>query len=305
MPSRPTAGRSPGGRSPSPPAYQRTLSVGHHATRPGRRCAEEAGEEEEEVPSEPRPYRMDTTGLDTSHLPPPPTRRDGTGVVRSPAPPPASTRPTARPVGPPPSLPPRLPPRSPAALTPNHSSSSTGTDGGYINQAAANRLGRAGISVPGLGIGAGDNTSTSGAPTAISAIGAVAAARPPPSPPATQPALHQPPASQLSELQARFSKMGTGGGVGSGGGGAGRTPSRSPARPAGVSAGAPVAVAGATAAGLVAGKKKPPPPPAKKKPGLASAVSASRPDAPGGRQDEDEDDDAPPPIPMATRPHGR
>ncbi|KAI5917098.1 hypothetical protein F4810DRAFT_716793 [Camillea tinctor] len=53
-----------------------------------------------------KPFRLDTTGLSTSHLPPPPLR--GGGPPR-----PSSSHPSSRPgAGPPPMLPPRLPPRN-------------------------------------------------------------------------------------------------------------------------------------------------------------------------------------------------
>lgn len=126
----------------------------------------------EEAPPPPRPYRTNTTGLRTDHLPPPPGRRDGadgrsppsynaatntTGVTRAvPTPPARGGAPPARGGAPPPSLPPRLPPRgaggaaSPAAASPQ----STGNGGGgLLNLGAVNRLGAAGVSVPGFGIG--------------------------------------------------------------------------------------------------------------------------------------------------------
>ncbi|KAK0623611.1 hypothetical protein B0T14DRAFT_427367 [Immersiella caudata] len=88
----------------------------------------------EEPAAPPKQYRVNTTGLSTSNLPPPPIRRDGTGNS-APGPSAPSTKPT------PPRLPPRLPPRNTAT--------------------AINRLGAAGISVPGLGIGRSSSTSTS------------------------------------------------------------------------------------------------------------------------------------------------
>ncbi|KAJ2905177.1 GMP synthase [Zalerion maritima] len=79
-------------------------------------------EEQDEPPPEPKPYRVDTTGLSTSHLPPPPVHRDRAGVggvgvanigasVTPARPPPVA--PSGR--APPPALPPRLPPRNPSA----------------------------------------------------------------------------------------------------------------------------------------------------------------------------------------------
>ncbi|CAK7220373.1 hypothetical protein SBRCBS47491_004167 [Sporothrix bragantina] len=285
-----------------------------------------AGNEDDDRPRSPQPYRMNTTGLSTTNLPPPPTRRDGSGINRSPVPaapalaqkPAPAPKPAIKAV--PPGLPPRLPPRStPSPNPPSYHSttstsahppplpeapntgSKTGADS-YINQDAVNRLGRAGISVPGLGIGApahGESTQQQ-QPTAFSAISTLAAssntapAQATPSPRQTSPnraqiVNHAPPAAQLGELQARFAKMSTGAGVSNS-----RTPSRSPARPA-------IEGSSATAASIVAGKKKPPPPPAKK-PGLAAVAGKSHPGS--HPTDDDEDDLAPPPIPMATRPQG-
>ncbi|KAH9906244.1 hypothetical protein F4778DRAFT_778636 [Xylariomycetidae sp. FL2044] len=156
----------------------------------------------EEPPREPKPYRVDTTGLSTSHLPPPPVRRDGAvpGIgqpsASTSAPPPSysSAKPSA-----PPSLPPRLPPRSNnaspiRAQSPAPTTTSSGKSAGHLNQGAVNRLGAAGISVPGLGIGkaapplppARTSPTSAGSPTTTAAT-----------------------SGQISELQSRFSRMGT------------------------------------------------------------------------------------------------
>ncbi|KAM7223885.1 hypothetical protein V8F06_000901 [Rhypophila decipiens] len=160
---------------------------------PVETTTEHSYQEPEAPKSPPRPYQVDTTGLNTSHLPPPPVRRDGSNVL----PPPAQTAPRS---GAPPSLPPRLPPRSngegsPRPLIPARTStpetqrpSSSGT--GLLNQGAINRLGASGISVPGLGIGG----STSGRPSP-----------PPPPRPSSSSSQSQ---SQMSELQSRFSRLG-------------------------------------------------------------------------------------------------
>ncbi|KAK2031884.1 hypothetical protein LX32DRAFT_636897 [Colletotrichum zoysiae] len=143
-------------------------------------------EEEEEAP--PRPYRVDTTGLSTAHLPPPPGRNDG---VDGRTPPPGQA--VARP---PPGLPPRLPPRTPSASSvtspaPSAPAPAPAGGGGYLNQSAMSRLGAAGISVPALGIGK-------------------SAPEPPPRSNASSPA--PPPRNgaggQMSELQNRFAKLG-------------------------------------------------------------------------------------------------
>jgi hypothetical protein len=157
-------------------------------------------EEETQAPS--GPYRPDTTGLTTTGLPLPPRRA---GQPASP-PPAASGKPK------PPSLPPRLPPRTtqhtdptppPRAAQPVASApqpyTSTATletaspSDGHLNQGAMSRLGQAGISVPGFGIG--NAASPTVAPRSSNA---------PPTP--TSPTKG---GGQLSELQARFSKMNT------------------------------------------------------------------------------------------------
>lgn len=160
--------------------------------------------EEEANRPPPGPYRPDTTGLSTAHLPKPPAFRPG---AASPAPSTASK----------PSLPPRLPPRQNSnpnmyAPTPpptyTEATQETPPEA-VLNQGALNRLGQAGISVPGFGVGRNGppppparRTNTppvpprqTSSPTAMSA----------PGPPATTG--H---ASQLGELQGRFSKMSTG-----------------------------------------------------------------------------------------------
>jgi hypothetical protein len=139
---------------------------------------------EDEAPRPPQPYRVDTTGLSTSHLPPPPTRRDGADG-RNPSPATSATRPG------PPSLPPRLPPRgapapkSPAAAPPT---STTGRSSSYLNEGAASRLGEAGVSVPAFGI----NRPSAQGSTQVQ-----------------NPSLGPANTSQLNELQSRFARLGT------------------------------------------------------------------------------------------------
>lgn len=97
----------------------------------------------------PKAYNMNTTGLRTDHLPPPPGRRDGADG-RS-----ADAAPAAVPIGraaktqakPAPGLPPRLPARGPVPAPPPRE------DPAQLNQGAVDRLGSAGVSVPGFGIG--------------------------------------------------------------------------------------------------------------------------------------------------------
>ncbi|KAF4458971.1 gmp synthase [Fusarium albosuccineum] len=153
-------------------------------------------QEEEEEPKPRGPYRANTTGLATNHLPKPPGRRDGADG-RPPQPPSYQSAMAA--VGgrtAPPSLPPRLPPRtnsgsstsSPAPASP------APTGNTLLNQGAVNRLGAAGVSVPGFGIGRSS-------PAAAAS----------PSPPPPRPGVASPPAtpSHMNELQNRFSKLGT------------------------------------------------------------------------------------------------
>lgn len=120
----------------------------------------------------PIPFRVDTTGLSTSHLPPPPRRKDGADG-RDPAPPaPPALKPK------PPVLPPRLSTKPSAASPEPHAHK------GILNQGSLNRLGAAGISVPGFDIG--------GAQSPIST------------------AQSQPPtnnSAQLNELQSQFSRL--------------------------------------------------------------------------------------------------
>ena len=102
------------------------------------------------------PYRANTTGLSTTSLPKPPVRRLEDGQQS------ATASPTTKPK---PSLPPRLPPRQnshPTANAPSpppdyHSATQPqpSTEDQYLNQGALGRLGKAGVSVPGLGIGPG------------------------------------------------------------------------------------------------------------------------------------------------------
>jgi hypothetical protein len=182
-------GAAPSPTNSSSPASLTGPTIPH---RPG--SFQEASPDEPAPP--PRPYRIDTTGLSTAHLPPPPARRDGADG-RSPA-----SAGAGRPG--PPSLPPRLPPRSSSAstspATPSPAPSPAlptrrtlpGPEQGYLNQSAITRLGAAGISVPGLGIGNGSTTSK---------------APPPPPPPARSPSHQSPSPSHMSELQSRFARL--------------------------------------------------------------------------------------------------
>ena len=101
------------------------------------------------------PYRANTTGLSTTGLPKPPVRRLEDGEQSATASPTTKAKP---------SLPPRLPPRQnshPTANAPspppdyNSATQKVPAQDQYLNQGALGRLGKAGVSVPGLGIGAG------------------------------------------------------------------------------------------------------------------------------------------------------
>ncbi len=158
---------------------------------------EEAQREAEEAvkPKSPSvPYRVDTTGLSTAHLPPPPGRKDGADG-RTPV---SASKPK------PPGLPPRLPPRqnsnpAPSPPPPAHSSTDKpDAHRGVLNQGALNRLGAAGVSVPGFGIGGG--SSSRGKPSLPPPMTTSPSRSP-------APASHTGNASQLNELQSRFSRF--------------------------------------------------------------------------------------------------
>ncbi|RGP63075.1 gmp synthase [Fusarium sporotrichioides] len=159
-------------------------------------------QDQTEEPPKPRgPYRVNTTGLSTDNLPKPPGRRDGADG-RSGQPPSYQSAMTGVGGGraAPPSLPPRLPPRTNSASTVGSSpaASPAPIGNGLLNQGAVSRLGAAGINVPGFGIGR-SSPATAASPS-------------PPPPPRPGVASPPPPAqtpSQMSELQNRFSKLGT------------------------------------------------------------------------------------------------
>ncbi|KAL7802470.1 hypothetical protein V8C44DRAFT_344842 [Trichoderma aethiopicum] len=232
-------------------------------------------EQDTQPASSPRPYRVDTTGLSTQHLPPPPIRRDR-DAAGSRSPPSYDSVVGASPSdAKAPRLPPRLPPRS-GSGTPDRTASplsTLGVSSGSLNQGAVQRLGAAGISVPAFGIG-------SSSPSHAGAADEAAPPKPP-RPNATPP-------SQLNELQNRFARLGTS-----------AAPASEPAaattaatwaqKQAATMAAAPPSPSGSPA---LIGKKKPPPPPPKKKPSLSASPAAT---SPGQGS-------APPPIPMSTRP---
>ena len=132
------------------------VRYGHAGGKEERETEEQATREEQtEAPPPSGPFRVDTTGLSTRNLPKPPARRVGTDFNSNPISSPTSTKPK-------PSLPPRLPPRqnsATAGIEPSSPPSYTTKPveapppKSYLNQGALSRLGGAGISVPGLGIG--------------------------------------------------------------------------------------------------------------------------------------------------------
>jgi len=176
---------------------------------------EQVQEQEAKPPS--GPYRTDTTGLRTDNLPKPPVRRANGEVsggsispmrtaspslpprTASPSLPPRQNAPGALPprqqtAKPPPSLPPRMT-ESPTEFTPapppTYGEATRPQPGtGFINQNSVSRLGHAGISVPGFGIGGTEHATAPRSPAAQQGHG-----------------------GQLSELQQRFSRMNAGSGI--------------------------------------------------------------------------------------------
>jgi hypothetical protein len=234
------------------------------------------------------PYRRDTSGLRTDHLPPPPVRRTITpGASPGPPPPPRvnpglparATPPLpTRSARPPPVLPPRqneYPDENTPAPPPTYGEATqpVAPNPSLLNQGALNRLGQAGVSVPGFGIG-GSSTNTTA-----------------PAPPSTQG--HS---GQLNELQQRFSRLGTGSNptptpqAQPAAGPSWQQYSQNPQARAALSyAGQQTGVIPSPAGAAAAAKKKPaPPPPPPKKSNLQTNEGGGGP--------------APPPIPMSSKP---
>ncbi|RMY68067.1 hypothetical protein D0862_15017 [Hortaea werneckii] len=238
---------------------------------------------EEEPPKPPEPYRMDTSGLKTDHLPKPPVRRGdgagspagaGAGAGRTASPslpartaspqvpprqtPPLPSRAPAAAAKPPPALPPRMT-ENPNEYTPPPpptygEATKPGTDAEQIDEGAANRLGQAGISVPGFGIGGQQQQQQQ-----------------------TQPQGHS---GQLGELQQRFSRLNTGGSQ------------HAPQQQAQASnSSSPAATAAAA--------KKPAPPPPKKKSTLTGGVGQA---PPPQQQQQGNAGPSPPPLPLSSKP---
>ncbi|CAF9926130.1 hypothetical protein IMSHALPRED_006863 [Imshaugia aleurites] len=151
----------------------------------------------------PVPYRANTTGLSTAGLPKPPVR--GLGSEESSA----TASPTAKPK---PSLPPRLPPRQNSHPTTNAPSPPPDYTSAtqqqqqqqqqpdpYLNQGALGRLSKAGVSVPGFGIGGGQGSSQASNPWRNASNS---------DPPSTS-SPHMGQSPSISGLQSRFGKMTT------------------------------------------------------------------------------------------------
>ena len=200
------AGEAAGSTSPSSPAV---------LDQPRLR----SNEEEESQPEYPQgPYRVDTTGLSTNNLPKPPIRRvdqEATNITNPQA---AATRKTANPplsAKPKPSLPPRLPPRQasprrslprleePSGPPPSYDASTKGKqentalgapspNASGLNQGAIDRLGKAGISVPGLGIGSEHSHTDANPVQTVQSSNPISSA-----------------SANVSELQTRFAQMGS------------------------------------------------------------------------------------------------
>lgn len=184
---------STGGLSSAPPgsAKQRLQE---------REEAARRAEEEADRPP-PGPYRPDTTGLSTAHLPKPPAFRPN-GTPTSP------TKSAPRP-------PPRLPPRqnsNPDAYAPpppptyNEATQQGTASQGVLNQGALNRLGQAGVSVPGFGIG---RTASPPVPPRQMASPPVPLRQGSTSNTSTSPTVPAGHGPQMGELQNRFAKMST------------------------------------------------------------------------------------------------
>lgn len=215
------------GSSPAQPAPSSADSA--RARLQAKKEAQARAEEEAKRPP-PGPYRVNTTGLRTDHLPKPPPFRPGQSTPPSAIPTTSSK----------PKLPPRLPPRqnshpdlhAPAPPPPYSAVAPEAAPAeSLLNQDALNRLGKAGVSVPGLEMG----RRTSSPPVPPRRTGSPAVASPP---------IPTPRSPQVSELQSRFASMSTA---------TDRRPS--PASPLQ----SPVLPSQAAAM-----KKKPPPPPPKK-----------------------------------------
>ena len=192
------------------PLTQQEIQAARAPTRQEIEAEQEAEAEAEAArrAGPPLPYRADRTGLKTDHLPPPPVHRSIAQSTSNGTP---QAAPKARP-----NLPPRLPSRKDSSTNGSTSSLSLAQPPAYeaaapppqqspvqhpvqpvaqsnswLNQGAANRLGKAGVSVPGLGIGESNpwksETSKTTSPPPVGTNN-----------------------SGVSELQSRFARMNSG-----------------------------------------------------------------------------------------------
>ncbi|KAK6525039.1 hypothetical protein TWF281_011924 [Arthrobotrys megalospora] len=174
-------------KAPLPPPTQPSVVSGEPAP-----PAPEPAPIQEEEPLRPRGFQANTTGISTAGLPAPPRRALGTTSG-------LSSPPSGRPTPPLPSRgqPPPLPGRQPinsigAQERPSSFPSLTGPGVTSSTLAASRRLGQAGVSVPGLGIGSESPSLPS---------------RNVPTPPAR--GTSQVPTHSISELSSRFSSLKT------------------------------------------------------------------------------------------------
>lgn len=184
------------------PLTQAEIESARGPTRAEIEAQEEAEREAERRAGPPLPYRADTTGLRTDHLPPPPVHRN---IAQSGSNGSSQAAPKPRP-----SLPPRLPSRKDSSTAGSTASlpitqppayeapvqqpapvpvQQSAQSDSWLNKSAATRLGNAGVSVPGLGI-ADSNPwkSEQSKPTSPPPAGSMSP-------------------TGLSELQSRFAKM--------------------------------------------------------------------------------------------------
>ncbi|ESZ95971.1 putative Altered inheritance of mitochondria protein 3 [Sclerotinia borealis F-4128] len=214
------------GATALPPPTQLTIQNHHTPSNTGGwgtavpqseiRAKQEAEEEERRRQEEealqpkppPMPYRANTTGLSTTHLPPPPGRKDGADG-RTPLPAPAPVAGKSKPPG----LPPRLPPRqnsspAPSPPPPTYGAATSQGDAhkGILNQGALSRLGAAGISVPGFGIGTSKSQAAIPAPP-IRTSSSNSSLAPPPARKSSPQIPSRTSSPQLQELSSRFSRL--------------------------------------------------------------------------------------------------
>jgi hypothetical protein len=214
LPNEITPQRSGWGAPLTPEEIEHAASAtsGQPLSRQQQQQLEEEEEEQRRAAGPPLPYRADRTGLKTDHLPPPPVHRD---VNRNPDAAEASVRPkqpglpprlpsrqgTVASITPPPAVtaspPPQAPPPSYESVRPQPTATPPTSTNYGMNMAAVDRLGNAGVSVPGLGIGS--------------------KSPPPPVAASNNPWQNEPSSSgqaqpstatgQLSELQSRFARI--------------------------------------------------------------------------------------------------